>query len=75
MVNYAGVEGGIRIGASITTLAVLAALPQAMPIATHDTAFAEALSSRVIVLNKGSAYTDKANRTPGSLIFPTTVKS
>jgi cobalt/nickel transport system ATP-binding protein len=37
---------------------ILAALPQAMLIATHDITFAEALSSRVIVLNKGSIRAD-----------------
>jgi cobalt/nickel transport system ATP-binding protein len=37
---------------------ILAALPQTMLIATHDTVFAGALSSRAIVLNKGSIRAD-----------------
>jgi cobalt/nickel transport system ATP-binding protein len=37
---------------------ILAALPQTMLIATHDTAFAEILTSRAIVLNKGGIRAD-----------------
>ncbi|MDR1252912.1 MAG: energy-coupling factor ABC transporter ATP-binding protein [Treponema sp.] len=37
---------------------ILAALPQTMLIATHDTAFVEALSSRAIVLHRGSICAD-----------------
>jgi cobalt/nickel transport system ATP-binding protein len=37
---------------------ILAALPQTMLIATHDIAFAEALASRAIVLNKGGIRAD-----------------
>jgi cobalt/nickel transport system ATP-binding protein len=41
-----------------TLTKILAALPQTMLIATHDTAFVETLSSRAIVLNKGSIRAD-----------------